>query len=57
MLKVKTMLLAKTGRITHIFASVLLTNLSLRAKSDKTDGNETLYEASYETPLTRKTML
>ena len=34
-----------------------MTHLSLRAKSNKTDGNEALYEASYEAPLTRKTRL
>ena len=39
------------------FALFCITHFSLRAKSNKTDGNEASYKASYEATLTRKTRL
>ena len=40
-----------------LFQLVCLTQLSLRAKSYKTDAKEVSYEASYVAPLNRKTRL
>jgi hypothetical protein len=44
------------GLYETLFALVLLES-PLIAKSNKTDAKEVLYEASYESPLTRKTRL